>query len=291
MVAFTLLRASLLLVGLLAPITLAAPTNQTVITPYGERPLSNVHAIPQGGQIHHVGDEVHIVGADGKVTQVLKNDGTPVRATPIGAVLPQKTGWVAYGYWYNTGSSPISSFSTVWTVPPVPRANHGQTVFLFNSIEPASGNAILQPVLQYGPSAAGGGAYWAVASWYLVGNRVYHTRPIRVSVGQALTGVIFLLSGSGTSWNYETYFSGIGGTGLIVFGSAQLVWATETLEAYGVTSQLDYPTGSTIFSSIYLRTRAGIPYVRWTAISDATDGHITTINTQGASNARITIKY
>lgn len=66
-----------------------------------------------------------------------------------------------------TGSSPISSFATTWKVPAAPTTNHQQTIFLFNSIEPASGNAILQPVLQYGPSAAGGGSYWAVASWYV----------------------------------------------------------------------------------------------------------------------------
>ena len=49
MVAFTLLRASLLLVGLLAPVTLAAPTaNKTVVTPYGDRPVGDVHAVPEG---------------------------------------------------------------------------------------------------------------------------------------------------------------------------------------------------------------------------------------------------
>jgi len=277
--------------GLLTPVTLAAPTGEnTVVTPFGERPLANVHAIPQGSQIHHVGDEVHILGANGKVTHVVKNDGTPVRATPIGAVAPEKTGWVAYAYWYNTGS-PISTFTTTWTVPPVPHTFHSQTVFLFNSIEPASGNAILQPVLQYGPSAAGGGAYWSVASWYLVGSSVFHTSLVRVSAGQPLYGVIILLSQSSGKYNYETYFSNVGNTGLAVYGSAQLVWATETLEAYGVTSASDYPSGSTVFSSINLRTLAGVPSVSWSTVSDAPDGLITTVNTQGATNAKITIKY
>ena len=245
-----------------------------------------------GGRLVHVGEEVHVVDADGKVFYVAKNDGTQVRPTPVGdAVNPEKTGWVAYASWYNTGSSPISSFVTTWTVPPAPHTYHGQTIFLFNSIEPASGNAILQPVLQYGPSAAGGGRYWAVASWYLVGGQVFHTTPIRVRVGRTLRGVIVLTGHSGNSYNYATYFSNIPGTTLTVNGAAQLVWATETLESYSVTSASDYPTGSTVFFGINLRTTSGVPFVRWSPVSDPPDMLTTTVNRQGARNAEITIKY
>lgn len=80
--------------------------------------------------------------------------------------MPDATGWVAYGYWYNTYTYPISEYYASWTVPPAPASYTGQTVFLFNSIEPADGESILQPVIQYGPSAGGGGAYWAAASWF-----------------------------------------------------------------------------------------------------------------------------
>ena len=245
-----------------------------------------------GGQVVHVGDEIHLVDAAGKLVHVAKNDGTNVRGTPVGdAASPEKTGWVAYASWYNTGSSPISSFTTTWSVPPVPRTNHGQTVFLFNSIEPAAGNAILQPVLQYGPSAAGGGAYWAVASWYLVGGNTYHTTPINVSVGKSLEGVITLTGHSGNTYNYVTSFSNVAGTTLRATGSAQLVWATETLEAYQITSASDYPSGSTVFSSINLKTSGGTPSVNWNPVSDTADNLITTVNVQGAKNAKITIKY
>jgi hypothetical protein len=149
----------------------------------------------------------------------------------------------------------------------------------------------LQPVLQFGPSAAGGGSYWAVASWYLVGSQTYYTTPVRVSVGQSLNGVITLTSHSGSSYNYITSFSNVAGTSLTATGAAQLVWATETLEAYAVTSSSDYPAGSTVFYPINIRTSAGTPSVSWTAVSDTTDGLITTINTQGATNAKITITY
>lgn len=220
------------------------------------------------------------------------NDGTRVKPTPSAdAVEPLQTGWVAYADWTNTGSSPISSFTTTWTVPAAPTSNHGQTVFLFNSIEPASGNAILQPVLQYGPSAAGGGTYWAVASWYLVGSQTYYTTPVRTSAGATLNGVITLTSVSGSKYNYVTSFSNVSGTSLTATGSAQLVWATETLEAYAVSSISDYPAGSTVFSNINIQTSAGTPAVTWSAVSDSADGLKTTVNTQGATNAKITIAY
>lgn len=244
-----------------------------------------------GGRVVHAGDEIHVVDANGKLVHTSKNDGTKVRGTPVGdAAVPQKSGWVAYAHWYNTGS-PISYFITTWSVPPAPATYHGQTVFLFNSIEPAGGNAILQPVLQYGPSAAGGGGYWAIASWYLVGGQVFHTSLISVSVGASFQGVISLTGTSGGKYDYLSSFTGISGTALAANGADQLVWATETLESYNINASSDYPSGQTIFSSIYLQTSSGTPSVTWTPVSDTADNLITTVNVQGATNARVTIQY
>ena len=245
-----------------------------------------------GGKLVHDGDVVRLIDAAGKLIHTAKNDGSNPRENPEGkGVLPQQSGWVAYAYWYNTGS-PINYFTTDWVVPPAPRTYRRQTVFLFNSIEPASGNAILQPVLQYGPSAAGGANYWAVASWYVVGTTAYHTSLVRVNPGQVLRGIISLTSITSGKYNYATYFSNVGGTTLTLSGSPQLVWATETLESYNVGVSTDYPSGSTVFSSIYIRTTtSNAPSMRWTTVSDSADRLFTTVNTQGPTNARITISY
>ena len=77
------------------------------------------------------------------------------------------TGWITYASWTNDTGTPVSRFATTWTVPPEPRTANGQTIFLFNGIQ--NSTMIYQPVLQWGPSAAGGGSYWAVASWYADG--------------------------------------------------------------------------------------------------------------------------
>lgn len=203
-----------------------------------------------------------------------------------------QTGWVAYASWYNTLSSPISSFKTTWDVPEEPDTNHGQTIFLFNSIEPAAGDAILQPVLQWGPSAAGGGTYWAVATWYLVGSEVYYTKPVKVSPGKELHGRILLKSHSGSKYSYVAEFTNIDKTDLAAKNADELVWATETLEVYGVTKTDDYPDGSTVFEDIYIETQDdSTPSVKWEAVSDTKDGIKTTVNKQGSKNAKITIKY
>lgn len=280
--SFTII--SLFVSALVAP-SIAVPTaDKLVLTPGGYRSSSSVFRIPEGGSIAHVGENVQILDAHGNLSVALPSKTTD-------AVKPEATGWVAYAYWLNSGSSPISSFVSTWTVPPVPATNHDQTLFLFNSIEPNSGNAILQPVLQWGESAAGGGAYWSVASWYLVGSSTSFTTPVRVSAGQSLTGIISLTASSGSKYSYVTSFSGISGTSLSVANAAQLTWATLTLETYATTSSSDYPTGSTVFSNTTLKLSSGTPSVTWTTVSDPADGLSTVVNTQGATNAKVTITY
>jgi hypothetical protein len=53
----------------------------------------------------------------------------------------------------------------MWTVPPAPATQSGQTIYLFNGMQD-SVPMILQPVLQWGALQVGGGNSWTVASWY-----------------------------------------------------------------------------------------------------------------------------
>ncbi|KAJ7042337.1 hypothetical protein C8F04DRAFT_1176492 [Mycena alexandri] len=264
--------AAAFLVGLLIPFTLAAPTIEKVLAPGGYRANTNVREIPAGGSLVRVGSEIHVLDAEGTIVHVA-TAGVPTKVKS--AVSPLETGWVTFASWLNTASSPISSFTTTWTVPPVPATNHDQTIFLFNSIEPNAGDAILQPVLQYLDSA-----------------NTFFTTPVQTSAGATLNGIITLTGSSGSSYNYISQFTNIPGTALDIIGSAELTWATETLEAYGVTAISDYPAGSTVFSGINLELASGaVPSVSWSNTNDNADGLSTTINTNGAANARITITY
>jgi hypothetical protein len=127
---------------------------------------------------------------------------------------------------------------------------------------------------------------------YLDSSNTFFTTPVRTSAGATLNGIITLTSSSGSSFNYNSQFTNIGGTSLSITGAAQLTWATETLEAYGVTSINNYPAGSTVFSGINLKLASGAtPSVSWSHVNDAADGLSTTINTNGATGAKITIAY
>ena len=67
--------------------------------------------------------------------------------------------WIENSQWQNTGADPIISFTTTWIIPPAPNSDDSQTVFLFNGLQPDDAAHILQPVLQWGGSGAGGGKY------------------------------------------------------------------------------------------------------------------------------------
>jgi hypothetical protein len=81
-------------------------------------------------------------------------------------------GWVEDAKYENCtiwGCQPTFAFSGNLVVPSAPSVQAGQTVFLFIGMEDLFENDIIQPVLQWGPSCAGGGNYWSIASWYVWG--------------------------------------------------------------------------------------------------------------------------
>jgi len=192
--------------------------------------------------------------------------------------------------WTNTTDSPISWFTATWTVPDAPATNHGQTIFLWNGIEPTSGAAVLQPVLRWNHSVGS----WDLASWYVLSSgEAYHSTFVPTSSGTEVTGVMTMTSSSGGSFDYASSFAGVPGTEIPVKGVAELKWAMVLLETWYVTTKSDLPRGSTVFSHISLKTSAGTPDVTWKTNDEipGPDDTSTTINTQGATNAVITIKY
>src|ERR1700735_749232 len=142
------------------------------------------------------------------------NTVVPDALAKAGKVPALGSGWITYAYWNNSTGKPITSFRTNWVVPPVPATDSGQTIFLFNGIQ--NSTMIYQPVLQWGPSAAGGGNYWAVASWYAdgQGGKSFYSSLVRVNPGQVLVGVMNETKQSGTNFNYNCQFTGIVNTSL-----------------------------------------------------------------------------
>lgn len=263
----------------------SAQTEEMVSTPGGNRPVSKVHRIPEGGRLAHVGNEIHVIDANNNV--VLKANLGDSDSDD-----PDNSAWKAYTYWTYDSSPPIQNFLTTWTVPPTPTTDNGQTIFLFNSIEPSGYPAILQPVLQWGNSGAGGGSYWSIATWYLIGSNklAFATSLTEVSTGDSLEGAIRLTSYSDSSFDYKAGFDGISNSLLTITGVRELVYVTETLEAYSITQSSDYPSGSTSFSNINVTlTDSTFPSLSWSSV--AADGLSVTVDVDGSQDGEITIQY
>jgi hypothetical protein len=274
----------------LAPQNAAAQGSTQVLTPFGYRDAANVHQIPDG--YNHL-----IRMPDGHIRAVNPVTGAHIdfaRPTTTAARKPfSDNGWITYASWLNQSGTPVSSFTTTWTVPKAPKAYHQQTLFQFNSIEPSSYDSILQPVLQYGPSAAGGAKYWAVASWYVTGNDAYYSSLVKVKAGQVLVGVITLTSQSGQNFTYSCEFTGISGTNFSIENISQLTWCTETLEVYGVSACNEFPnTAYSEMDDINVLTGGKTPSVDWVPTDVATScGVQTTIVTNGGTDAAVDIYF
>jgi hypothetical protein len=120
----------------------------------------------------------------------------------------------------------------------------------------------------------------------------FHTKLVKVNPGATLHGLIALTAHNGNQFNYNSKFTNVEGTGLNVKNVAELKWATETLEAYGIKKTADYPAGQTVWSGINLKLANGnVPSVKWGTAQDAKDGIKTEVNKDGAKDAKITITY
>ena len=147
------------------------------------------------------------------------------------------SGYITYAAWTNGTGRAISSFSTTWTVPPPPRTQSGQLLYLFNGLEDSPVTHILQPVLQWGVSPNGGGNSWAVASWWVDNsNNATKTPLVQVNPGDILVGVMTLLSQSGGSFSYSCEFSNISGTRMTVQGATRWSWPWKRSSATGLRS-------------------------------------------------------
>jgi len=132
-----------------------------------------------------------------------------------------------------------------WYVPSAPSVSSGQTVFLFNGIAPTAQDWILQPVLQYGVSAAGGGNYWAIASWFVGTGGAWHSPLETVNAGDTLYGYTEqTATGSTLDYNSEAYDLTSGAYSWISIYSTGLHWTVAyegVLEVYSVNTCSELP--------------------------------------------------
>jgi hypothetical protein len=231
-----------------------------VRTPGGFRHKSFVHRLAPGQAVSRRSGRVGIVDLTTRRQVEL-----PAPVVPAQDLSGMGGGWVAWADWTNATGTPVSSFLTTWVVPPPPVTQSGQLIYLFNALEDQAGDNILQPVLQWGESGAGGGNDWGVASWYVdSSHHAFCTPVIPVNPGDTLIGELTLVSQGDGLFNYSSAFQGRPATALIAQGLSKLVLATETLEVYGLTKSSDYPDEpATRMRGIDIRTGANPAPVQW----------------------------
>jgi hypothetical protein len=173
---------------------------------------------------------------------------------------PYINGWVEASQWdvsLKSGDN-VDLMDGLWYVPSNPSENGG-LIYLFNGIEPTTENWILQPVLQYGVGYAGGGNYWAIASWLVGPNYVFHGPLETVSPGNLIFGYTEMTGASGSThdWRVEAYDETTGANSWITIGFSGLQWNwafSGVLEAYDIGSCSQLPSSDYAYfedSSVY----------------------------------------
>jgi len=142
------------------------------------------------------------------------------------------------------GAGNLTALNSSWAVPGAPQVDAGQTLFWWNGAEPLDTSAVLQPVLQWGASAAGGGSFWAISSWYVSAAHGSHYSPlVRVAAGDVVLGSVARLA-DGQTWAVAARAAQGGAPSALTFKPAPGAWPTafHVLEAYGVSDTCDlYP--------------------------------------------------
>ena len=185
--------------------------------------------------------------------------------------------------------------TTTWTVPPEPSREDDQLLYLFNGLQDSPVTQILQPVLQWGRSPAGGGNSWALASWLVTaaGDAFRTQKLVEVQPGTVITGLMKLLSVHPTFSFWICEFVGFPDTALSVNVTGQLVMPVQTLETYTVKDCRDYPaTLVTSMRNISVNTKAAALGTGFTAVDRITDcGQHTDVVSNAAGAGQVDLYY
>jgi len=181
---------------------LDAPDSEFLATPTGRVHQSCVHLVDSGAKLDASG---RLTSAAGESIQLapcryaVRDRLTPGSAAPTG---PRVNSVAENASWIETVGAqlPTNQFGFNWTnsvrgnwrVPPTPRQTASQTVFLLIGAAPQNNSALLETVLQYGASAAGGGKFWSTFLAYSSDNtgNVVMTSARRVNVGDLIQGLV-----------------------------------------------------------------------------------------------------
>jgi hypothetical protein len=273
-----------------ASIPATATVDQTlVLTPGGYKPASKVYKVKRGQYLSGKGNRLSRVDLSSSASALsgikphLPGELSLLSQQLTGpAPVTHREGWLAYAIWTNTRIPAITEFTASWIVPQPPAEKSNQTIFIFIGMQ--NMDFILQPVLQWGESAAGGGQFWSIGNWYTDGNEkdTYCTDLQPVEPGQELKARIQLLEQIDRSFKYVASFSDDNSLGLEKDNVVELQFANIVLESYKVTSPAQYPVNRSLRISEVAMTVGQSPITpAWQLEADNEGPNIRILGTPG----------
>jgi len=250
-------------------------TSDWLLTPIGLAHPSCVHRVKSGSDVHRTATEVgnlQVVQEDGSVHNIPKCRYPVVapKAKSNSTVRQNQfaPGWQVWTTYQSKTTAGFTKFLGYFTIPDAPGDSwDDQTLFMFTGLQnenwipgPNSPPApedfeIIQPVLQWGGSAGGGGQYWTLASWYVtVYDGFLISDLITVNAGDVIFGNMTLIGKNKWFISAETQQSKQTTTLTATKSNLKVnPWAYCTLEVYGASSDCqDYPDNSQIYSKLQL---------------------------------------
>ena len=241
-----------------------------VITPFGYFHPSCVSQLAEGNTLLADGRVQHSNGTIGAAPHCnyphYTSGGTAVPAdVKAGDVNPLViSGWLESVSATTTGA--YSKITSAWVVPPAPAADHGQLLYFFPGFEDIDNViSILQPVMQWGVGAAGGGAYWTAASWNCcISGTTWHSPLINLNVGDTMSGTIASNCGPAPScatWNVLTTDKTTGERTTLARSPVRgQIWNWvfgAVSEPYGVVACTDFPNNSGVTFIVHVYDENG----------------------------------
>ena len=238
-------------------------------------PATYVHQVPSGSDIRTNGDVTKVYDNGTCMLTVINSDPDNTAKD----IAPDFTGWIERSEDWSVDE--LWKFNAYWNTPSPPPSPDADTVdFLFSAICPASGSAIVQPVLEWNN---GGTARWTGAAWYDVrGGDYYHSTRIDVSTSDTIRGVLLWNDGQ-KKWfiNFQDLTKGtqtaittdvIGDTNLAVF---------TTLEGYRIKNDDYVPGDTTFYSMVFEDSNSNTVDITWNEwIDTSASSYLTGLDVQ-----------
>lgn len=232
-----------------------------VAVPHARVHKSCIFEVPEGAivdeDLNVVVNGKKIAGHDRCKHQAKKRSTDPnPTACPSGG--SQASCWVEDNNFFGTpnawGISWFNALGADWEVPQVPITFANQLIYMFPGLQDLPVTYIMQPVLQWGVGAAGGGNFWAMANWFVsTDGSAMHTPLVAVSPGTWIHGEMDALWDSCDSsgvcrWGINYAING-DWHGMTVNPTHPATWAFKgALEAYDST-RTSFPGSCDLYPS------------------------------------------